>query len=174
MNFRSSRRALAFFLWVSSASIERERPLCQSKPSAVSAYSSSVFAAFIREAPAAVSQPNTAVTAAEHHPVARVALMANSPMAPRTVISAAPAALPEVNIPAVPKQAMAVMPKRTAKVMPVASMATPALWRFFALVRRLSMGVGTGFFAKKLRAQPGIPPAFSPLGAAFRASSARF
>ena len=117
---------------------------------------------------------DTAVPAAEHHPVARVALMANSPMAPRTVISAAPAALPEVNIPAVPKQAMAVMPKRTAKVMPVASMATPALWRFFALVRRSSMGVGTGFFAKKLRAQPGIPPAFSPLGAAFRASSARF
>ena len=66
------------------------------------------------------------------------------------------------------------MPKMTAKVMPVASMATPALWRFFALVRIFSMAVGSGFFAKKLRAQSAIPPAFSPLGAAFRASSARF
>ena len=91
-------------------------------------------------------------------------------MASRTVISAAPAALPEVNIPAVPKQAMAVMPKMTAKVMPVASMATPALWRFFALVRIFSMAVGSGFFAKKLRAQSVIPLAL----ALFLASSARF
>ena len=79
-----------------------------------------------------------------------------------------------MNAPAVPKQAMAVMPKMTAKVMPVVSMATPALWRFLALVRIFSMAVGSGFFAKKLRAQSAIPPAFSPLGAAFRASSARF
>ena len=75
-----------------------------------------------------------------------------------------------MNAPAVPKQAMAVMPKMTAKVMPVASMATPALWRFFALVRIFSMAVGSGFFAKKLRAQSVIPlaPALLP------ASPARF
>ena len=77
---------------------------------------------------------------------------------------------PDVNAPAVPKQAMAVMPKMTAKVMPVASMATPALWRFFALVRIFSMAVGSGFFAKKLRAQSVIPLALALL----LASSARF
>ena len=54
------------------------------------------------------------------------------------------------------------MPKRTAKVMPVASMATPALWRFFALVRIFSTAVGSGFFAKKLRAQSVIPLALLP------------
>ena len=37
MNFRSTLSALVFFLCVRSASMERERPLCQSKPSAVSA-----------------------------------------------------------------------------------------------------------------------------------------
>ena len=37
MNFRSILRALVFFLCVRSASMERDRPLCQSKPSAVSA-----------------------------------------------------------------------------------------------------------------------------------------
>ena len=65
---------------------------------------------------------------------------------------------------------MAVMPKMTAKVMPVASMATPALWRFLALVRIFSMAVGSGFFAKKLRAQSVIPLALALL----LASSARF
>ena len=73
-----------------------------------------------------------------------------------------------MNAPAVPKQAMAVMPKMTAKVMPVASMATPAPWHFLALVRIFSIAVGSGFFAKKLRAQSVIPLAL------LLASSARF
>ena len=91
-------------------------------------------------------------------------------MALRTVISAATITPPDVNAPAVPRQAMAVIPKRTAKVMPVASMATPAPWRFLALARIFSMAVGSGFFAKKLRAQSVIPlaPALLP------ASPARF
>ena len=61
---------------------------------------------------------------------------------------------------AAPKQLMAEMPKMTANVMPTASRATPALWRFLALARMFSTGVGSGFRAKNCRAQAEpLPPA---------------
>ena len=59
---------------------------------------------------------------------------------------------------AAPKQLTAEMAKVTAKVTPGQNSAWPVLLRFFALARRLSTGVGSGFLAKNCRAQPAAPP----------------
>ena len=127
--------------------------------------------ALIREAPAAVIQPNNAVMAVNAQPLTRIAPMAKLPIAspPATntwvitspsVATASPIRVLGANMAAAPKQLMAEMPKMIANVMPTASRATPALWRFLALARMFSTGVGSGFRAKNCRAQAEpLPPA---------------
>ena len=167
MNLRTHLRARVFF----SSTASSGRPFLQSKPSAASARRSSVLLAFRRDAPAVIITPKPHASKVKMPPQnSRAVIAASVSSSPPTTYWATSCTQMGVAAAATPRQLIPTMPKVAAKVMPTASRVQPALWRFLALIRILSTGVGSGF-AKICRNQPGIPAACGARYSSFRPCS---